>query len=127
MKKYIIKMETAPKPVGPYNMAVKAGDFVFTAGQIPLDPQTGEIIKGGITEQTQQAIKNLKSVLKDAGTSLDNIVKTTVFLKNMGDFAAMNAVYAEYFNAETAPARSTVEAARLPKDALVEIECVAVI
>jgi 2-iminobutanoate/2-iminopropanoate deaminase len=125
MSKKIVRPANAPKAVGPYNQAVITGNLVYTAGQIPIDPKTNDICPGGITEQTWQVLTNLRAVLEGAGTSLDNIVKATVFLKNMGDFAGMNAVYAEFIKTETAPARSTIEVARLPKDALVEIEAVA--
>ncbi len=127
MSRVIVKAQKTYKPVGPYNQAVKVGNLLYTAGQIPLDPKTGNMIEGGITEQARQALTNLKGIVEDGGSKLDNVVKTTVFLKNMGDFAAMNAVYSEFFKIENAPARSTVEVARLPKDALVEIECVALI
>ena len=125
MSKKIIRTEQAPLPIGPYNQAVVVGNLVYTSGQIPLDAKTNNVVVGGITEQTKSVIENLKAVLQGAGTSLTNVVKTTVFLKNMGDFASMNAVYGEYFDAKTAPARTTVEVARLPKDVLVEIEAVA--
>jgi 2-iminobutanoate/2-iminopropanoate deaminase len=126
MAKKIIKTAQAPLPIGPYNQAVVIGTLVFTSGQIPLD-QSNSVVTGGIKEQTQSVLKNLKAVLEGAGSSLDKIVKTTVFLKNMGDFAAMNEIYSGYFDAASAPARSTIEVARLPKDVLVEIEAVAFI
>jgi 2-iminobutanoate/2-iminopropanoate deaminase len=120
----IIRTDQAPAAIGPYNQAVVAGGaFVFTAGQIPLD-LGGNIVPGGAAEQTRQVLENLKQVLTAAGSSLRQVVKTTVFLQNMDDFAAMNAVYAEYFD-EMPPARATVQVARLPKGALVEIEAVA--
>lgn len=122
--KQIISTERAPRAIGPYSQAVTAGGFVFTSGQIPLDPQTGEFVAGGIAEQTEQVIKNLSAVLEEAGTSLDRVVKTTVFLADMNDFAAMNEVYGRYFEAEK-PARSTVQAAALPRNARVEIDVVA--
>lgn len=125
MSKKIVQAKKSPKPVGPYNQAVITGQLVYTAGQIPIDPATGALVSGGIKEQTRQVLQNVKAVLDDAGTSLENVVKATVFLKNMTDFADMNSVYGEYFKPETAPARSTIEVARLPKDALVEIEVVA--
>jgi 2-iminobutanoate/2-iminopropanoate deaminase len=103
-----------------------AGPFLFTAGQIPLDPQTGELVSGSIEEQTRQALTNLKAVVDAGGSSMDNVVKVTVFLKNMDDFAAVNGVYASFFG-EQAPARSAVEVARLPKDVDIEVECVALI
>ena len=127
MDKKIIRTERAPLPVGPYNQAVVVNNLVYTAGQIPIDPKTNNLCSGGVTEQTRLVLTNLKAVLEGAGSSLDKIVKTTVFLKNMNDFALMNVVYSEFFDAKTAPARSTIEVARLPKDALVEIEAVAVI
>lgn len=124
MKK-IIKTNKAPLPIGPYNQAVIVNNLIYASGQIPLDPQTKEIIKGGVSDQTRLVLQYVKAVLEDAGSSLDKVVKSTVFLKNMADFAEMNKVYSEFFKPETAPARSTVEVARLPKDALVEIEVVA--
>lgn len=125
MKKTIFNSPQAPAPVGPYNQSVVVNNLVYTAGQIPIDPKSGQICPGGITEQTRQVLTNLKNVLEGAGSSLENAIKCTVFLKNMNDFSAMNAVYSEFFNSKTAPARSTIEVARLPKDALVEIEAVA--
>jgi 2-iminobutanoate/2-iminopropanoate deaminase len=120
----IIKTERAPAAIGPYSQAVRAGGFVFASGQIPLDPKTGQFVEGGVREQTEQVMRNLTAVLEAAGTGLDRVVKTTVFLADMEDFAAMNEVYGQYF-AENPPARATVQAARLPKDARVEIEVVA--
>lgn len=125
-EKIIVLTDDAPKPVGPYNVAVKANGFVYTAGQIPLNLE-GKVVGTTVTGQTKQVLENLKKVLEAAGTSLENVVKTTVFLKDMNDFAAMNVVYAEFFEEDIAPARSAVEVARLPKDVLVEIEAVAVI
>ena len=122
--KQIIKTERAPQAIGPYSQAVRAGTLVFASGQIPLDPQTGEFVEGGVAEQTEQVLRNLSAVLEAAGTSLDRVVKTTVFLADMNDFAAMNEVYERYFS-QDAPARATVEAARLPRDARVEIEAIA--
>ena len=123
--KEIITTENAPGAIGPYSQAVKTESMVFCSGQIPIDPQTGEFVSDDVAEQTQQVLKNLSAVLNAAGTNLNNVVKTTVFLADMNDFTAMNEVYAEYFS-ENKPARATVQAARLPKDARVEIECVAV-
>lgn len=124
MSKKIIKTDKASLPVGPYNQAVVTGNLIYTAGQIPLDKQ-GNMVAGGIKEQTEQVIANLKAVLEHAGSSLDKVVKATVFMKDLNDFAGMNEVYAKYFKSETAPARSTLQVARIPKDSLVEIEVVA--
>lgn len=124
MNKTIIKTAKAPLPIGPYNQAVVIGNLVYTSGQIPLDTSNA-VVPGGITEQTIRVLENVKVLLEASGSSLTKVVKTTVFLKNMSDFAAMNEVYGRYFDAETAPARSTIEVARLPKDVLVEIETVA--
>ena len=125
MAKKIIKTSKAPLPVGPYNQAVMIGHLIFCAGQIPIDPKTNAVCPGGVPEQTKLVIQNIKAVLEEAGSSLSQVVKATVFLKNMNDFAAMNGIYQEFFDAATAPARSTIEVARLPKDVLVEIEVVA--
>jgi 2-iminobutanoate/2-iminopropanoate deaminase len=123
--KEIITTDKAPGAIGPYSQAIKAGGMVFCSGQIPIDPSTGEFVSDSVSEQTEQVLKNLGEVLAAAGTSLDNVVKTTVFLADMNDFAEMNEVYGRYFS-ENKPARATVEAARLPRDARVEIECIAV-
>ena len=120
----IIKTESAPAAIGPYSQAVRAGGFVFASGQIPIDPKTGAFVEGGIVEQTHQVMNNLKSLLEAAGTDLERVVKTTVFLADMDDFSAMNEVYGQYFR-EDPPARATVQAARLPRDARVEIEVIA--
>ncbi len=125
MDKQQIKTENAPGAIGPYAQAIKTGSFVFTSGQIPLDPTTGEMVQDCIEVQTARVLDNLKAVLEAAGCSLKDVVKTTVYLKDMNSFAAFNAVYAQYF-CEPYPGRSCVEVARLPKDALVEIEAVAV-
>ena len=126
MGKQAIHSNHAPAAIGPYSQAIVANGLVFCAGQIPLDPATGNIVEGGIAEQTHQVLKNLQAVLKEAGSGLDRAVKTTVFLKSMDSFVAMNDVYGrpEYFGS-AAPARSTVEVARLPRDVMVEIEVVA--
>ncbi|HLG45960.1 MAG TPA: RidA family protein [Reyranella sp.] len=126
--KKVVKTEAAPGALGPYSQAIVAGGVVYCAGQIPLDPATGNIVSGGVAEQTAQVLKNLRAVLKAAGSDLDRAVKTTVFLKDMNDFGAMNDVYGkpEYFGAAP-PARSTVEVARLPRDVRVEIEVVALV
>ena len=123
--KKIIKTSNAPLPIGPYNQAIRLGDLVFTSGQIAIDPQTNKVSSGNISEQTRLVLNNLQAVLQAAGSSLDEVVKVTVFLKNMNDFPAMNTVYTEFFSPPNAPARSTIEVARLPKDVLVEIEAVA--
>ena len=125
MKK-IISTERAPKAIGPYSQAVISNGFAFLSGQIPLDPATNQLIEGGIAAQTERVLENLKSVLEAAGSSLDRVVKTTVFLKDMGEFAIMNEVYGRYFSSN-APARATVEAARLPRDVAVEIDCIAAV
>jgi 2-iminobutanoate/2-iminopropanoate deaminase len=122
--KQIVTTKDAPHAIGPYSQAIVAGGFVFTSGQIPTDPSTGQFVEGGIREQTEQVLRNLSKVLEAAGTSLERVVKTTVFLADMNDFAAMNEVYGRFFT-ENPPARSTVEAARLPRDAQVEIDVVA--
>lgn len=124
MPKKIIYSDQAPAPVGPYSQAVKVGTMIFTAGQIPLNLE-GKVVEGGVKEQTHQVFANLKAVLAKAGSSLDDVVKTTVFLKDLNDFAEMNGVYAEYFKEAIAPARSTIQVAKLPLDVLVEIEVVA--
>lgn len=124
MQKKIIKTDNAPKAIGPYSQAVCAGNFVFLSGQLPLNPQTGEIIGDDVKTQTKQVLENVQAVLMAAGSSLNQAVKVGVFLKNMNDFAAMNEIYAKYFG-ESVPARVTVEVARLPKDVLVEIDAIA--
>jgi 2-iminobutanoate/2-iminopropanoate deaminase len=122
--KEIIQTEQAPKAIGPYSQAIRTNGFVFASGQIPTDPETGQFVAGGITEQTEQVIRNLSRVLEAAGSGLNQVVKTTVFLADMEEFAAMNEVYGRFFSEEP-PARATVEAARLPRDARVEIEAIA--
>ena len=127
MEKQAIVTSDAPAAIGPYTQAIRIGDLVFTSGQIPLDPVTGTMIQGGIAEQTERVLQSLQAVLIAAGLSLAHVVKTTVFLQNLGDFAAMNEIYARYFapGAPIPPARSTVQVAALPRQALVEIECIA--
>lgn len=120
----IISTDRAPGAIGPYSQAIKTGGMVYCSGQIPIDPVTGEFVSNDIAEQTEQVLKNLTAVLEAAQTSLANVVKTTVFLADMSDFAAMNEVYGRFFS-ENKPARATVQAARLPRDAKVEIECIA--
>lgn len=119
-----ISTEKAPGAIGPYSQAIKTNGFVFCSGQIPIDPETGEFISANVGEQTEQVLTNLSAVLEAAGTELKKVVKTTVFLADMNDFAAMNDVYARYFD-KNKPARATVQAARLPRDAKVEIDCIA--
>ncbi len=120
-----VQTDKAPQAIGPYSQAIKTGGFVFASGQIAIVPQTGDLIAGGIAEQTEQALKNLTAVLEAAGSSLDQVVKTTVFLLDMTEFGAMNEIYGRFFTGEP-PARATVQAARLPRDARVEIEAIAV-
>ena len=124
--KEIINTKAAPAAIGPYSQAIKVGNLVYTSGQIPIDPSTGSFVKGGIKEQTRQSLTNLKAVLEEAGLTMANVVKTTVFMADMNDFADMNAVYAEFFT-EPYPARSAVAVKSLPKGALVEIEVVAAV
>ena len=126
MSKKIIETSEAPKPIGPYSQAVNYGDLIFTSGQIAIDPKTGELSNGSIEEQTNLVINNLKAVLFEAGSSLDKVIKTTIFLKNMNDFVNVNEIYAKYFG-DSKPARSTVEVSCLPKNVLVEIDCIATI
>ncbi len=125
MKK-IISTENAPQAIGPYSQAVVMNGFAFLSGQIPLDPATGQLIEGDIVAQTERVLENLKALLAACGSSLDQVVKTTVFVKDMGEFSKMNEVYARYFPTD-APARATVEAARLPRDVRVEIDCIAIV
>jgi len=116
----------APQPIGPYSQAIIANGFIFTAGQVPIDPASGKVVEGGIQYQTRRSLENIKAILEAAGSTMGKVVKTTVFLKDMNDFHFMNEVYSEYFK-DTRPARSTVQAAKLPLDALVEIEAIATI
>jgi 2-iminobutanoate/2-iminopropanoate deaminase len=127
--KTAVSTQHAPAAIGPYSQAIRFGDLLYTSGQIALDPATGQLVPGAIAEQTTRVLENLKAILAAAGTDLAHVIKTVVFLKDMNDFAAMNAIYREYLAPEgiTPPARSTVEVARLPKDALVEIELIAVV
>ena len=125
MKK-IIATTNAPAAIGPYSQAIDCGSFIVTSGQIPIDPATGNLVEGGITAQTRQSLTNVKAVVEAAGLTMDHVAKTTVFLQNMADFAAMNAVYAEFFTEGNYPARSAVEVGALPKGALVEIETICV-
>lgn len=120
----VISTKDAPQAIGPYSQAIRANGLVFVSGQVPIDPATQQVISGDVAAQTERVLKNLSAILKAAGSGLEKVVRSTVFLKNMGDFAAMNEVYGQHFTAEP-PARSTVEAARLPKDVLVEIDVIA--
>jgi 2-iminobutanoate/2-iminopropanoate deaminase len=122
----VISTNDAPQAIGPYSQAIKANGFVFASGQVAIDPATQQVIVGDVAAQTDRVLKNVSSILKAAGTGLEKVVRSTVFLKNMSDFAAMNEVYGRYFSAAP-PARSTVEAARLPKDVLVEIDVIALV
>ena len=121
----VIATEQAPRAIGPYSQAIRAGNLLFCSGQIPIDPSTGEFVSGGVAEQTEQVMRNLSAVLSAGKSSLKQVVKTTVFLADMDDFTAMNEVYGRYFG-ENPPARATVQAARLPRDAKVEIEAIAI-
>ncbi len=126
MSRKVVQTDKAPKAVGPYSQAIRTDFAVFTAGQVGLDPNSGELVSNSVEEQTRQVLKNLQNVLEAGGSSLKNVVKTTVFLKDMNDFSKMNAIYAEFFG-ENPPARSTVAVAALPKGASVEIEAIALI
>ncbi|RCK76279.1 MAG: Endoribonuclease L-PSP [Anaerolineae bacterium] len=123
-EKNIVQTEKAPTPIGPYSMGVAIGNLIFTAGQLGIDPKSGEIVAGGIQAETRQALTNIKNILEAAGSRLENVVKTTVYLRDMADFGQMNAVYGEFFP-QNYPARTTVQAAALPKNAAVEIEAIA--
>jgi len=122
--KSVISTSEAPAAIGPYSQAIRAGGFIFTSGQIPLDPATMQVVEGGIEAQANQVMQNLRAVLAAAGTSMERVVKTTCFLKDLGDFAAFNAVYAQHMG-DSSPARATVQVAKLPMDVLVEVECIA--
>lgn len=122
--KQVIHTDKAPAAIGPYSQAIQIGQLLFTSGQVPIDPETGAIVEGGIQEQARQSLNNIKAILNAAGTNMGAVVKTTVFLQDMNDFAAMNEVYAQFFQ-EPYPARSAVQVARLPKDVLVELEAIA--
>jgi 2-iminobutanoate/2-iminopropanoate deaminase len=121
----IIETEAAPSPIGPYSQAVSANGFIFVSGQIPVHPETGLVVEGGIEGQTRQVIKNLSAILSAAGSGLDKVIKTTVFLTNLDDFSVFNRIYGEYLG-EVKPARATIQVARLPKEVLLEIEAIAV-
>jgi 2-iminobutanoate/2-iminopropanoate deaminase len=126
MSRSVIITDGAPAAIGPYAQGVRVGNLIFTAGQIPIDPATQQVISGGIAEQTKRVLENLKAILEEAGSSLDRVVKATVFLKDLNDFSAMNSVYADYLESDgEAPARTTVEVSRLPRNVLIEIELIA--
>jgi 2-iminobutanoate/2-iminopropanoate deaminase len=128
MSKHVIQTDKAPNPVGPYNQAIVANGMLFASGQISIDPATNQLVHDGdVAAQTERVMQNLQAVLDAGGTSFANVVKTTIFLANMDDFATVNGVYAKYFDEATAPARATVEVARLPKNVLVEIDCIAIV
>lgn len=124
--KQVVNTDQAPKAIGPYSQAITAHGFLFVSGQLPTDKDTGEIVQGGIEAQTRQSLENVKAILRAANTSFANVVKTTVFLKDMNDFTAMNGIYANYFTQEC-PARACIQVAKLPKDAMVEIEVIAIL
>ena len=126
MKKAVVQTDKAPKAIGPYSQAIRAGDFLFLSGQIPLDPKSGELVKGDIRQQTRQVLENIKGVLESQKLGMDNVVKITIFLTDMANFNQMNEVYATYFSSSP-PARSTVGVAKLPKDAGIEIEALALV
>ncbi|MBM4054871.1 MAG: RidA family protein [Planctomycetes bacterium] len=125
MRKIVISTKKAPAAIGPYSQAIKAGSFVFVSGQIPIIPETGEILQGDVRVQTRQVLENVKNILAASGTSLDRVVKTTIFMKDLNDYAAINDVYKEFFQNEP-PARAAVQVSRLPKDVAIEIEVVAI-
>ena len=124
MKKRAVQTDKAPKAIGPYSQAIRAGNFLFLSGQVAFDPATGELVKGNIVEQTRRVLENMRAVLESEGLGLADVVKTTVFMKNIEDFARMNEIYASYFSSPH-PARSTIEVARLPRDVQIEIEAIA--
>ncbi len=126
MKRKVIQTDKAPKAIGPYSQAIRAANFLFLSGQIPLDPKTGELVKGDIGQQTKQVLENIKGVLESQKLGMENVVKTTIFLKDIGNFNQVNEIYAAYFRSSP-PARSTVEVSRLPKDAEIEIEAIVLV
>lgn len=125
MEKRVVYTEKAPKPIGPYSQAIIAGDFIFASGQIPIDPKTNQLVQGDIKEQTRRVLENLKAILEEAGVTLDDVVKVTIYIKDLGEFAGMNDVYSQYFK-NSPPARTTVEVSRLPRDVKIEIDLIAV-
>ncbi|MFN8436174.1 MAG: RidA family protein [Cytophagales bacterium] len=127
MSKVIVNTKNAPAPIGPYSQAVKANGMVYVSGQICINPQTGELVNSDIVSETHQVMKNIKAILEEAGSSFEKVVKSGIFVKDLNNFVTINGVYGEYFNADTAPARETVEVSRLPKDVNVEISCIALL
>lgn len=126
MEKRIIYTEKAPKPIGPYSQAVIAGNLIFTAGQIPIDPKTNQVVQGDIKEQTRRVLENLRAILEAVGSTFDDVVKVTIYMKDLNEFSAMNEVYSEYFK-NSPPARTTVEVSRLPRDVKIEIDLIAIV
>ncbi|CUU04355.1 endoribonuclease L-PSP [Candidatus Thermokryptus mobilis] len=126
MEKRIIYTEKAPKPIGPYSQAVIAGNLIFTAGQIPIDPTTNQVVQGDIKEQTRRVLENLRAILEAVGSTFDDVVKVTIYMKDLNEFSAMNEVYSEYFK-NSPPARTTVEVSRLPRDVKIEIDLIAIV
>jgi len=126
MKKEVLTTKNAPEAIGPYSQAIKVGDLLYTSGQIPINPATGQVVQGGIEAQTKQVLENINAILVNAGSSFKNVIKSTVFVKDMNDFTTINNIYGQYFK-DPYPARSLVEVARLPKDVLIEIEVIALV
>jgi 2-iminobutanoate/2-iminopropanoate deaminase len=126
MEKKVVFTEKAPKPIGPYSQAIIAGNLIFTAGQIPIDPATNQVVQGDIKEQTRRVLENLRAILESVGATFDDIVKVTIYMKDLNEFSAMNEVYSEYFK-NSPPARTTVEVSRLPRDVRIEIDLIAIV
>ncbi len=126
MEKRVIYTEKAPKPIGPYSQAIIAGNLIFTAGQIPIDPETNQVVQGDIKEQTRRVLENLRAILESVGSTFDDVVKVTIYMKDLNEFSAMNEVYSEYFK-NSPPARTTVEVSRLPRDVKIEIDLIAIV
>ena len=126
MEKKVVFTEKAPKPIGPYSQAIIAGNLIFTAGQIPIDPATNQVVQGDIKEQTRRVLENLRAILESAGATFDDVVKVTIYMKDLNEFSAMNEVYSEYFK-NSPPARTTVEVSRLPRDVRIEIDLIAIV
>ncbi len=126
MEKKVVFTEKAPKPIGPYSQAIIAGNLIFTAGQIPIDPATNQVVQGDIKEQTRRVLENLRAILESVGATFDDVVKVTIYMKDLNEFSAMNEVYSEYFK-NSPPARTTVEVSRLPRDVRIEIDLIAIV